>query len=87
MPKHPNHPHHHSQASRWPRSGRLRLPQLRFSVWGPHYVDPLGWRTRPWPQARTRLYGTYVLVAVALVALVFGCVGLVTLAHWLLVPG
>jgi hypothetical protein len=88
MPKRRNHPHHHRQADRALRTGHLRLPVslLRAPDGVTRYLFPPGWRARPQWEVMARLYGYYALVGVAVVAIVFGCVGILALVGWLFGP-
>ncbi len=80
MPKHPNHPHHHGHADRARRQDGLRLPEIRWSIWGPYHVYPPGWASRTSQgAAMPRLVLFYILTAIITVAAIFACVGGITI--------
>ncbi len=87
MPKQRNHPHHHGHTNRTRRSGGLQLPELRLfspGQWGPRYLYPPGWLSRPSGEGAARMYLLAAVIAVAFLLLIFACVGGVTLLQALL---
>jgi hypothetical protein len=86
VPKQRSKPHQHGRANRTGRSGRLLLPEFSTDAFGPTYRFPPGWLQRPVGEKVGRMYGYFALVAIAVLVLLLGCAGFVTLVQWLLEP-